>query len=512
MSNRSTKEIREQMSDLRSRISDLKEKAQADSLRRRSIQSMRTPSPFTNAQSPERWYTGVPEYKETGSPLNTNAGIGWSSPQKETPLEIQVTPFTPQAQKFLDIDQPSTNDARLRSEARTDKNTPSLHKSVNLLPVPLDESASVIQESHYEDAAQDFDYEEPVAASEEEQVYLNEVLEESLQEEPEVPELPEHLVSGDSRAERHEDRLDAFDYENMFLHSALGNYTGTGTKSESASESDDSSQATTRMDQNTPSVDDDDEEVQVQPETSTEDRADTPVQAKLPISEHRRNVNTHLQAPAKPWMKTGRRNSVDSLSSAATFATATEGGAGGNEPDDDGMPSEILDWGDGLGFPQPPMSPHREATPTSIWPTTPTNNKTRVTSPRKIQTQGSVVANGIPTPPVQSPNMTFGASPGLAQRLNPPQSEGPPDHPANTEILMESLIKLADPDFMMAGGQGSMTFSDIDKDLVLDLLRAVGGVCSQILKAERQHEVRGARVLRRRLDGSRRLLEGQVDE
>jgi hypothetical protein len=86
------------------------------------------------------------------------------------------------------------------------------------------------------------------------------------------------------------------------------------------------------------------------------------------------------------------------------------------------------------------------------------------------------------------------------------------DHPANTEILMESLIKLADPEFKVGIGPGSVTFSDVDKDLVLDLLRAVGGVCNEILKSERKQEIRAAKVLRRRLDESRKLLEGRADD
>merc|ERR1712000_350069 len=134
-------------------------------------------------------------------------------------------------------------------------------KSVNVLSPAVDESGSVVQESLYEDAAQEFDEEEPIAASDEEQIYLNEVLEESLQEiEPEVPEVPDHLLTSEQGAERHEDRYDAFDYENMFLHSALGNYTGTGTRSDTPSESDNSSVTTTRVDQNTPTPEDQEDE------------------------------------------------------------------------------------------------------------------------------------------------------------------------------------------------------------------------------------------------------------
>ncbi|KAK5390282.1 hypothetical protein LTS13_000363 [Exophiala xenobiotica] len=514
MSIRSTKEIREQMTDLRSRISDLKEKAHADSLKRRSLQSLRTSSPFTNAQTPEQWYASAPEYKEGGSPLNTNAGRGWSPSQHKKPIEIEVTPVTPPAQKFLNVEQPSTNDSRLLSEARTDKNTPSLHKSVTVPAV--DESRSVVQESLYEDAAQDFDEEEPVAASDEEQIYLNEVLEESLHEiEPEVPEHPDHLLTSEQGAERHEDRYDAFDYENMFLHSALGNYTGTGTRSETPSESDNGSVSTTRVDQNTPTPEDQEDEERTE-ERDVGESSGTPT----PVVEHfsrpliRPQPTTYLQAPPKPWMKAARSNSMESISTVATFATATEGDAGEEGHGEDGVPSEILGWGNDLGFPQPPKSPGPERS-MSIWPTPPMSGRVQQAqtgSPRKTQSQETVVTNGIPTPPAHSPNMAFTTSPRSIQGDNVPSNEAMIDHPANTEILMESLIKLADPEFKIVDGQGSVTFTDIDKDLVLELLRAVGGVCNQILKAERQHETHAAKVLRRRLDASRTLLEGQSGE
>ena len=86
-------------------------------------------------------------------------------------------------------------------------------------------------------------------------------------------------------------------------------------------------------------------------------------------------------------------------------------------------------------------------------------------------------------------------------------SEG---HPGNTEILMESLIKLADPDFKVSG-EGNV-FADVDKDLVLKLLRGVGSVCNNVLTANSSGEVREVKVLRRRLDQARRILEGEDDE
>lgn len=85
---------------------------------------------------------------------------------------------------------------------------------------------------------------------------------------------------------------------------------------------------------------------------------------------------------------------------------------------------------------------------------------------------------------------------------------------------MESLIKLADPDFSIfapsehhnsnaAARKGGGAFADIDKDLVLALLREVGSVCSGVLKEERRGEEEAVRRLRGRLEGARVVLEGR---
>ena len=511
MSNRSTKEIREQISNLHAKISDLKDKTQADSMRRKSTPSLRTPSPFRSAQAPEQWYTSTPGYKEAGSPINTTVGMDWSSSRQERPLEVQFTPSTAQAQTYLNLELPATKYSDHLTVTRTDQNSPSLHKSVHLEPMPFENPQSVFQESLYEDAAQELEDDEPVAASEEEQIYLNEVLEESLQDlEPEVPGIPQHLLPAEGVTKRHEDRFDAFDYENMFLHSVLGNYTGAATRSETPSDSDCSSVTTTQMDQNTPIQDQEEEWTQVgEGNEVEEEEAATPVQ--LTFLSRTALISDALEEPTKPWMKAARSNSMDSVSTVATFATATEG-AGRDEESEDEAPSAILNWGSGIRFPQPPMSSKHEAT-SSVWPTPPLNGDSRqlqIRSPHIVQTQGTIVSNGMPTPPIQSPKSLLASSTPLRQANA--QRDMPVDHPANTEILMESLIKLTDPEFKVGGRPGSVVFSDIDKDLVLDLLRAVGAVCNEILKAEKKHEVRAAKVLRRRLDESRQLLKGRAND
>lgn len=86
-------------------------------------------------------------------------------------------------------------------------------------------------------------------------------------------------------AERHEDRVDAFDYENFFLHSAMGTYSQERRGSGSSSGSTDSV-ATTR------------------PVTAIHDQ-ENDVEAKR-VSYHQRNY------------------SADSVSTVASFATAAE--------------------------------------------------------------------------------------------------------------------------------------------------------------------------------------------
>jgi hypothetical protein len=522
----SARSLLSQASGLKIRLEDLKAKTRADKERRQSVQSRNTPSPFNHASNPEHWYTSAPEYREGGSPLNTNAGVGWSPVhEKKKSIDAQITPVTPQAARFLDTETPETGNSALKSDARTDVNTPSLHKRIEeIVPVQSNERVdSVIDDSYYEDAAQHFaEDEDQVAASEEEQIYLNEVLEESLQDaEPSMPTIPDQYLEGEVESERHEDRLDAFDYENMFLHSAMGNYTGSGRRSRSDSDSSETSVETRRADQQTPTGKYRDEE-QINEEGNSDDSDE---EETLIIQHHTEDdadimpTPRGLAPPAQPWLKhAGRSNSVDSVSTTATFATATEGGDSDSE---DEAPHEILHWGNGTAFPAPPVtSPKREMA--GAFPTPPTSGRLEQQPSLKLMT-GNAFSNGMPTP-LQSP-MPVSASTksGLStprsqsqemqsrrQSIGTQRSQTSDGHPGNTEILMESLIKLADPDFKLSGE--SNVFADVDKNLVLSLLRAVGAVCNDVLKGNDEGEVREVKVLRRRLDEARRVLEGEDEE
>lgn len=538
----STRSIRESMSDLRLRINDLKAKAQADKEKR--VHSRNTPSPFTNA-NPETWYTSSPEYKQAGSPINANAGQGWSPRHdRQSSLDAQVTPQPAKTVDFLQP--PETPQAKppLTPGARTDQNTPHLHTAP--LKVISEARDSVMDESQYEDAAQTFD-DEPVAASEEEQIYLNEVLEESLQDvEPEVPDLPEYMLA-EANAERHEDRLDAFDYENMFLHSAMGNYRGA--EDTESSDSDTESVETSRADQSTPTAGhrSDGEDTQKIETVQDEDEQDDDTDANTEVPD---SVPTPRVVNPQPpsWLKSMRSNSVETVSTEASFATATEG------EDEDDVPHEILNWGNNVhAFPTPPVtSPRRETAPNVVFP--PPGESPRVTSPKspkqhlqsspvlreapvlRVKTSNGHQSNGVPTPTRSPANSVSSRSvksiPRSTRSLQPtpdPPSEGPSEHPANTEILMESLIKLADPDFKVdppsslpspaSGKSPSPTmsarpgvFAEVDKDLVLALLREVGQVCNGVLKAEKRRQGEEVKLLRKRLDNARQVLAGQSEQ
>ena len=523
----SAQSLRSQMSDLKVRIQDLKAKAQEDRERRQSAQSRNTPSPFNQSTNPEHWYKSAPEYKEGGSPLNTNAGFGWSPARGKESIDAQVTPVTPKTAPFLNMEPPDTGESAFRSDARTDVNTPSLAKrTVDVEPIIDDRVDSVIDDSYYEDAAQQFEEYDQVAASEEEQIYLNEMLEESLQDvQTEVPDLPDQYLEGEVEAERHEDRLDAFDYENMFLHSALGNYTGAGTRSRSQSDSSETSVETRRADQQTPTakrkhegLSDEEQDL----EDSDDEGHTLIIQNDIHEDSDTLPTPRGLAPPARPWLKhTGRSESVNSVSTVATFATATDGADHDNDEDEDDQPHEILQWGSGTSYGHSPSTSSTQEM-AGAFPTPPMSGRFEQQPSLRLGT-GNAFSNGMPTPN-QSPVPLSASSRSTAtatksQMLAPElrrlstgtsrsgTSEG---HPGNTEILMESLIKLADPDFKVSA-EGNV-FADVDKDLVLKLLRGVGSVCNGVLTANGIGEVRQAKVLRRRLDHARRILEGEDDE
>lgn len=518
---RSARDLRDQMMGLKSKVIDLKAKAQADSLRRRSLQSMRAPSPYE--QAAEQWYTGAAEYKAGESPLNANAGLGWSPHQQKPSPDLATpnsTPSSPEDSDTLGMEHKETS-ATNPGTTRTDVNTPTLHRDLCKTQPGRDGEDSPAQPSHYEDAFEESssDPEDAVAASEEEQVYLNEALEESLQEaEPEFSAISEDVVDVNGEPERHEDRVDAFDYENMFLHSALGNYSQPAFhRRNSSSNSADSGNSNVSVETARAAAPEDLEQ---------EMEADASTDGERLRGHSRGHYETlsngglpTLTAPRAPWAH-ARSNSLDSVSSTATFATATEGGDA-NESESDTIPKEILNWGSRPpilnsfgGFPTPPSSSgvFGVQSRTGRKGGSPLVASISQSGPGTISpSRGREFGSELPTPPEISPRDVNHQQPTKSQ----PQTRQV-QRPADTEILMVSLITLADPNFrpQAAGdpnGASTEMFSNVDKDLVLALLRAVGAVCGNILNSDRRGEAYESRIWRRRLDAARRLLSGEFE-
>ena len=261
--------LRDQMNDLKGRISSLKLKAQEDHLRRQSLQSLRTPSPFTSA---ETWYAGTHAYQSGGSPIAADAGLG-----------IKTASPTRQAMFQDDYDQ--------RSSPTT---TPSQHEGENLVIKDVDEyryTEITQSHSHRDGAVKAISSAEPEAFEDEDVNETDEgdyVSVDGNEVEAGTDSVYEDAVYEMSATARHEDRVDAFDYEHFFLHSAMGTYSLDGRRD---SVSSGSSTATTR------------------PVTALQSQEEEEEESSRP----EKRISIHQRNP-----------SVDSVSTVASFATAAE--------------------------------------------------------------------------------------------------------------------------------------------------------------------------------------------
>jgi hypothetical protein len=321
-------DLRTQMDELKGRISSLRERAQEDKVRRLSISSMRTPSPYSTA---EQWYTDGDSYKNHA--LSADAGVGWSPNQSPTAIHTSK-------------DFPLITSKRFAGT------------SMSAVPMTHD-IHNDYAESHYQDAEET----------------LDDLEEESHKADEEAKRASVHLLqgpdfddddnddgdnnsdfgaqdtessSGNSEyyetvpvlAERHEDRADAFDYENFFLHSAMGTFT----RERSGSFSSEDSIETTR-----------------------------PVSPQRPATALQ--IEQHVERPSSLHR---RSISHDSISTVASFQTAVE------ENDFDDEDDEVVNSD---------MNP--AALPSDSNDASASTNNHNM-SPRNIQANGNAFAHSVP--------------------------------------------------------------------------------------------------------------------
>jgi hypothetical protein len=296
--------LRDQMNDLKGRISSLKLRAQEDQLRRRSMQSLRATSPFTNAQE---WCSGSDTYNAEGAPVSGNAGLG-----------IKTEALTRQAI----FEEKEYTGPRASETAFSRRDGEQLTNYEAEQPIAIGSSPphyNGMDQDDFDDLESYNDEQDFDETDEGEFVSVNgDALEHNADSvyEDAVYEMP--------ATERHEDRVDAFDYEHFFLHSAMGTYSLEGRRSSTGSSS---STATTR------------------PVTAVQ------VQDDDDMSSADRRVSYH-----------GRNPSSDSVSTVASFATAAE-----NQSDDE-EENEQMDQ-----FSEQILAQHQPAAPRPVTSTSHTS-------------------------------------------------------------------------------------------------------------------------------------------
>ncbi|KFA66526.1 hypothetical protein S40285_00677 [Stachybotrys chlorohalonatus IBT 40285] len=203
------RDLKDQMNGLRGKISSLKEQARADSLKRRSLQSLRTPSPFTHS----RWDSGY------------NDPQGVRSPEPED--QLAVTPPSPDKAPVVDLQVPT----QALEEARLVPTSEQVGDASGVEDVLGDSAGQQAQkvDSRPEDrvGAESDDEFEDVRTED------GFGAERDVGDAKATEEMEENYDSGSDSGDSlyhdtfqapvsHEDREDAFDYEHFFLHSAMG--------------------------------------------------------------------------------------------------------------------------------------------------------------------------------------------------------------------------------------------------------------------------------------------------
>lgn len=208
------RDIKDQVNDLKGKISSLREQARADSLKRSSLQSLRTPSPFTHSKIGQ-WYTGTVQNSEPTPHIENMAIPSWSGDSAgEDSLWDRDLGAHGQGHSVGgslgndvegDADEVGTQDDELEQfspdpfeydfprAARDDSDD--MHTENG----DVEGDGVLVEEPEFEDENAIDDGDDAVSDS------GDSIYHESVQ----------HNIS-------HEDREDAFDYEHFFLHSAMG--------------------------------------------------------------------------------------------------------------------------------------------------------------------------------------------------------------------------------------------------------------------------------------------------
>ena len=438
------RDLRDQMQDLKGKISNLKQRARQDSMRRRSLQSLRTPSPFTAA---EQWYNGPVSYREVQGTRGSSVPPPTRLPQAESEQlrpksQERLTGSAEHSQEPTIIEESSEDGSLLHTQHHGDTSQ-DLAKSIT--DSPMREEIEPIQERPV--SLDDVKVEEN-----KDSLYGDQDYHESL------PTLT---------GERHEDRPDAFDYEHFFLHSGIG-AVGRGELSRRSSNSSMYSVETTK------------------PTNATvEDPGD--------IEEDGANRTPKVEQRSVPHSQNGhyRKDSGGSISTVATFATATEGRA--SEADED----EWIHQRPRAAVYEPDFSIQKQLATSSI-------EAAPADVPRRIRSMRGATIKRFPVnASPASPTTVSARSHSITKSAS---DVGSPTSPIPSAELFSVLAATSS----LSEGE-ELQLSNSDKELVTRLVKSLSTVCSNLHSAGIEGSRYEGRAWRRRLDAARRVLDGEIN-
>lgn len=447
------RDLRDQMQDLKGKISNLKQRAREDSMRRRSLQSLRTPSPFTAA---EQWYTGSPGHQLGNSTVITanvsrkrSLSFGKKKVEEGKAIEINnVRDNEKSAAIYKKEEQPMRD-----PQEHSDQNGGTLIDNSDNNQSSIDNRTTLEKEP--EKTNGDFHTLEgdgPEVSR------------------PEDEELPQ---SSAPVGERHEDRPDAFDYEHFYLHSGMGHALRqdlSRTSSHSSVYSVETAKPFRDVAEGYNDTDDDEDDYNLTGTGSGDDVA----------SRH----NGHF-----------RQSSGESISTMATFATATEGRGGDEEADEE-------EWTN-----RRPMA--------GSWETEYSSKRNFNVDSRDApafhasrsahEPGATVVAQGLPSAASENPSEET-ATPTRSSADVVSAGSAAPQMPLDLLSVLSVSTPLSEGTTAKA-----VRLGDRDKELVERLIQSLSKVCVQLHTDEMEGGKYECRVWRRRLDAARRVLEGEVN-
>ncbi|KAI1209440.1 uncharacterized protein F4807DRAFT_460655 [Annulohypoxylon truncatum] len=279
------RDLKDQMKDLKGRLSTLRDQAREDSLKRRSLQSLRTPSPFTHAQV-NQWYAGTAKPEDEGSvPSDYKSQLSNEdvSSINGGERDMAVKQISPHA---------SEESAPSGFSTVEDSEPSPLGDGENSLPSSKSDDLSVPNQAEDDDDMRtedgsDEDVDE--VAQEEEEYEVDAEIDEDEQavfEDDASESGASSYYDSVQNQLSHEDREDAFDYEHFFLHSAMGSMSRRRMRKGSRDS------------------------------FTSEDSVET---TRGPVA------TSNARSTAGKAGSRSRRGSRDSISSIESFATATEG-------------------------------------------------------------------------------------------------------------------------------------------------------------------------------------------